>query len=222
MAAEAVLECVREPERAAALLHPLRRRILERLRSPDSASGLARRLRLPRQQVNYHLRELEEEGFVELVEERRKGNCIERVVRASARAYLISPETLGGLTADPGEFRDRFSSAYQVAVAARAIQDLGILRERADRAGKRLSTFTLQSEIRFASPADRRAFAEELTAEIARLVSAYHDETARGGRRFNLFLGSYPTITRGPGANAPTDRPTDPDTQPKETEGESS
>src|SRR5262250_3074362 len=57
-------------------------RILEQLAEPDSAAGVARRLKLPRQQISYHLRELEHAGLVELVEERRKGNCLERVVRA--------------------------------------------------------------------------------------------------------------------------------------------
>lgn len=201
MTAQTALEFVRDPDRATTLLHPLRRRILEGLRQPDSAAGLARQLDLSRQKVNYHLRELEKNGLVELVEERRKGNCIERIVRATARAYLISPEAVGDLAGDPDRIRDHFSSAYLVTLAATAIRDLGVLRERADRAGKRLATFSLQSEIRFASPAARNAFVEDLSTEIARLVSKYHDETAEGGRQFNLFLGTYPRITRDAGAS---------------------
>ena len=53
------LEMVREPQRAAALLHPQRLRLLEAFVQPDSAAGVARRLGLPRQQVSYHVRELE-------------------------------------------------------------------------------------------------------------------------------------------------------------------
>jgi biotin operon repressor len=37
---------------------------------PDSGSGVARRIGMPRQQVNYHLRELEKPGLVKFVEER--------------------------------------------------------------------------------------------------------------------------------------------------------
>ena len=44
-------------------LSPVRRRILEHLAEPDSAAGLAARLRLPRQKVNYHLRVLEKAGY---------------------------------------------------------------------------------------------------------------------------------------------------------------
>lgn len=110
MSAAAVLDFVQDAERASILLHPLRLRIVAELREPDWASGLARRLRIPRQKINYHLRELERERLVELVEERRKGNCTERIVRASARSYLIDPAALGALATDPSQIQDRFSS----------------------------------------------------------------------------------------------------------------
>ena len=82
---------VRDAAQAAALLQPQRLRLLEGLSEPDSAAGLARRFGLPRQQVNYHLRELERVGLVELVEERRRGNCVERVVVATGEALRDQP-----------------------------------------------------------------------------------------------------------------------------------
>jgi DNA-binding transcriptional ArsR family regulator len=188
------LDLIHDPARAAALLSPLRMRMLEQMGEPESASSLARQFRLPRQKLNYHLRELERNGFVEFVEERRKGNCIERLYKATARFYVIDPAVLGRLGADPHEFQDRFSSAYLVAVAAKTIRDVAVLRERAQKAGKRLATFTLQTEMQFASAADRAAFIEELTAEIARLAAKYHNEQAPGGRRFQFVLGAYPTV----------------------------
>ena len=97
---------------------------LAHLKDPDSASGLARRLRLPRQRVNYHLKVLETAGLVELVEERRKGNCLERVVRATARAFVISPEALGELGPTAETAADRLSGAYLIAAAGRAIRDV--------------------------------------------------------------------------------------------------
>ncbi len=177
---------------AATLLHPLRMRILESLREPGSATTLAARLGLPRQKVNYHLRELEKHDLVILVEERRRGNCTERILKARAHYYVISPKTVGALAADPDEIRDRFSSAYLTALVGKALQDLGDLRQRADRAGKKLATFSLQTEVRFSSPADRAAFTEELATAVARLVAKHHDERARGGRRFRFLLGAYP------------------------------
>jgi len=192
MATAPALKVIHDPRRAAALLDPLRLRLLERLAEPNSASGLARRLRLPRQKLNYHLRELEKAGLVELVEERRKGNCIERVVRATAVSYVIDPAALGKLGADPSRVRDRFSSAYLVAVAARAIRELAALRAGAEKAGKKLATMTLETEVRFASAAARNAFSEELANVLADLTAKYHDEKSPGGRRFRFFVGAYP------------------------------
>ena len=44
---------------------------------------MGRDLGLSRQKVNYHLRALEDAGLVEHVEDRRRGNCTERIVRAT-------------------------------------------------------------------------------------------------------------------------------------------
>ena len=178
--------------RAATLLKPMRLQILDALREPGSAATVARRLGIARQKVNYHLRELEKAGFLEEVEERRTGNCIERIVRAKATHYLIDPEVLGSLAADPDAIQDRLSSTYLVALAAQAIRDLGALREKAAAAKKRIATFSLQTDIRFANAADRQAFAEELANDVARLVAKYHDDHAEVGRNFRLFLGAYP------------------------------
>ena len=109
------------------MLHPARLMLLGELREPQSASSLARKLDLPRQRLNYHLRALEKAGFVELVEERRKGNCTERVVRATARSYLISPEALGTLGPTVEAAQDRFSSTYLMATAGRAVREIGEL-----------------------------------------------------------------------------------------------
>ncbi len=188
----AAVDLIHDVQRAQSLLQPIRLRLLESLRQPDSAAGLARRIGLPRQQLNYHLRELEKHGFVELVEERRRGNCVERIVRATARSYLVDPAALGALAVDPDRMSDRLSATYLVAVAAWAIRDLAALRGKADAAGKKIATLTLQADVRFATAETRHAFAGELSQEIARLVGKYHDETAPGGRRFRFFVGGYP------------------------------
>jgi DNA-binding transcriptional ArsR family regulator len=192
MAPTPALHVIREPDTAAALLDPVRQQLLAHLAEPDSASGLARRLRLPRQRLNYHLRALETAGLVELVEERRKGNCMERVLRATARAFVISPEALGplGLTSDTAP--DRLSSAYLIAAAGRTIRDVGALEARARREQKRLATLTLETEVRFATAESRAAFADELAATVARLAAKYHDERAPHGHRFRLLAVVHP------------------------------
>jgi DNA-binding transcriptional ArsR family regulator len=186
------LAIVRDPRQAATLVHPERARLLEALSEPHSASALGRRFNLPRQRLNYHLRALERARLVELVEERRKGNCIERVVRATARAYVLSPDVLGTLGRTGEEARDRMSASWLLSVAARMIREVASLVSRAQAARKRVATLTLESDIRFASAEDRARFAEELTADIGRLAAKYHDEHAAGGRRFRLVAAVYP------------------------------
>lgn len=192
----AALQVVQSAEAAEVLLHAERLRILERLEEPGSSSSVARLLQMPRQKVNYHLRELERHGFVRFIEERKRGNCLERVVQAAARSYVISPVVLGGLGWRPQEARDRFSSGYLVASASRLIRDVALLRSRADQAGQRLATLTIESEIRFADAAARHRFTEELAQTVAALVAKHHDETAPSGRSFRLLVGAYPKITK--------------------------
>ncbi|WP_238448968.1 hypothetical protein [Micromonospora sp. 4G55] len=70
----------------------------------------------------------------------------------------------------------------------------------ADRAGKRVATFAVDADVRFASATDRAAFAEELAAAVAGLVSRYHDEQAPGGRRHRVVLALHPSVDLPTGA----------------------
>lgn len=192
-AAEPALEVVRDPERTAVLMDPQRRQLLEALRDrPDSASGLARRLGDSRQRLNYHLRALEEAGFVELSEERRRGNCVERVLRVVARRFVLHPATLGELAAEPEEAGDRFSATYLVALAARTIRELADLREKAAEQEKRLATAAIDTEVQLAGPAELEAFVEDLSRAVAEVVARHHDERAPS-RAFRVTLGTYPS-----------------------------
>ena len=203
MPTSAAVHVIEDGDRAVSALHPLRLKILEELAEPDSAAGLARRLGLPRQKLNYHVRQLEDQGLVESVGERKVRNCTERLVRAVARSYLISPATLGGLAVDPAAIPDRASSAYLVAVAAQVIQEVAEQRDRAHGARKRLPTLTLQTEVRFASPETQNAFATELSQTLARLISKYHDEDEPDGRRFRVMVGAYPAPAESATASDP-------------------
>jgi predicted ArsR family transcriptional regulator len=188
------LQLISSADRAAVALKPIRRGILAELREPDSAAGLARRLNLPRQRLNYHLRQLEKEGFLECVEERRKGNCTERILKATARAFVITPEALGAVGAGEGAGSDRFSAAYLARTASRTLRDIADLSARATSEGRRLATLTLETEIRFSSTASRAAFAEDLSDAIARIAAKYHDEAAPAGRRFRLVTLVHPAV----------------------------
>ena len=189
---QAALQVIQDPVHASTVLEPARLRLLKMLAEPDSASGIARKLGIQRQKVNYHLQQLERDGFVELVEERRKGNCMERVMRATARSYIISPIALGQLGLTSQDANDRFSTAHLINAAARIIRETAVLRARADKAHKKLATLTLEAEVTFASAADRSGFAEELANEVARLAAKYHSGS---GRTFRFVVSGYPAIT---------------------------
>lgn len=179
---------------AGALLDPTRRRILTALHAPGSATTIAQGLGLSRQLANYHVRALERAGLVEEVDRRRRRGLEERIVRATASHYLISPEVGGALGETPTDVKDRFSATYQVAVAARTIREVAALAALAREAGKRLTTLTLDTEVRLPTPAAREAFANELVAAITRVVAKYHDEHAPEGRAYRLFAGAHPVF----------------------------
>ncbi|HWC87660.1 MAG TPA: helix-turn-helix domain-containing protein [Solirubrobacteraceae bacterium] len=185
-----------EPAAAEASLDPVRARLLAELAHPGSASTLAAKLGLARQKVNYHLHELERHGLVELVEERRKGNMIERVMRATASSYVISPATLAAFAPDPDRSPDQLSALWILALAARLVRDVGELIARAKRAHRPLATFGIDTEVRFASASDRARFAAELADATEVLVSKYHDDLAPRGRRHRLIVALHPSITR--------------------------
>jgi DNA-binding transcriptional ArsR family regulator len=177
---------------ASALLNPIRRRLLTALQTPGSATSVAEGLGLSRQVVNYHVRALERAGLLEEVARRQRRGVEERIVRAAASWYLISPDALGGLGEAPVAPTDRFSATYQVAVAARTIRDVAALAALAREAGKRLTTMTLDAEVRLATPAAREAFGNELASAVMKIVARYHDEHAPDGRTYRLFAGAHP------------------------------
>jgi DNA-binding transcriptional ArsR family regulator len=192
---------VADESAAAAVLNPLRLSILDALRQPDSASGVARRLNLPRQRVNYHVRELARAGFLERADERRRGNMVERRYVATARSFVLSPELLGRLGLDPGRTHDALSAAHLLALVARAQSDLGRAIHRAQKTGKRVSTLSMVCDVRFESAEQRGWFAEELQRAVLGVVDRCASPAVDGagapaaGRLYRLVVGVYPVIT---------------------------
>ncbi|MFI1519962.1 ArsR/SmtB family transcription factor [Kitasatospora cineracea] len=182
---------IEEPAAAEASLDPMRARLLAALAEPGSAAMLAARLGLPRQKVNYHLKELERHGLVELAEERRKGSMTERVYRATAASYVISPATLAAVSPDPSRSPDQLSARWLLALGARMVQEVGSLLTGAARARQRVASFGIDARVRFASAADRAAFAAELSQAVTALVSRYHDESAPQGRVHRVVVGLH-------------------------------
>ena len=175
-----------EPETVRRALSPIRRQLLARLREPASATQVAAALELPRQRVNYHLRALEEAGLVELVEERLRRGCVERILRTKPGALVVDPTVIDG------EFvhsRDQYAAEHLVNVAAGTVRDVVRMQAASAGAGKRLLTFTLEADVRFGQPGDVHAFTDALAAAV-------HDVVARfdtpGGRPYRMVACGHP------------------------------
>jgi DNA-binding transcriptional ArsR family regulator len=118
------VEVIESAGAAAVALDPVRARLLRELAVPSSAAGLAGRVGLARQKVGYHLKALEAHGLVELAEERRHGGITERVLRATAASYVVSPAAVTASAADPDAAtttcRPATSSPWQVGWSGRS------------------------------------------------------------------------------------------------------
>ena len=189
------MDVIDDPAAAVVALDPVRARLLAELGEPCSAAALAERVGLARQKVNYHLRTLEAHGLVEVAGERRWGGITERLLVATAASYVVSPRALAESATDPTRTTDRLSARYLVAVAARAVAEVGDLLRQAAATGKRLPTLTIDTEVRFRSADERAAFADDLAAAVTDLVARYHDAAEPNGRWHRLLAGVHPMLT---------------------------
>lgn len=183
------LLCIRKPEQASALLAPVRLQVLQAAAEPISASDIARRLNLPRQRVNYHVRALARAGLLRRSGRALKRNMAEQRYQAVARAVVLLPELLGTLAPDPRRAPDAFSAAYLVANAARIQSEMAAVEQQAAAEGKRVSTLTLDAEVRFASPEQRREFTQRLEQAMVDVIAQY---TSPSGRSFRMVVACYP------------------------------
>lgn len=194
-----------DPDRVRAALSPIRRQLLERFRTPASASQVAEALGLPRQRVGHHVRALEAAGLLELVEERPRRGCTERILRARADAFVVDPGVIGrGPTSD-----DRHAAEHLMAAATDVVRDVSRMQAAAQAEGTRLLTFTVEAEVAFATPADVVAFTDRLAEAVAAVVAGHHDPD---GRPYRLVAGGHPAP-----APTPTPIPTSTPTSTEET-----
>jgi predicted transcriptional regulator len=178
-----------EDQQIRAALPPLRRRLLDLLQEPGSASELARRTGIARQKINYHLRVLETAGLVELVETRARRGCVERILRATSAELVVDPDAVG--RSDRVRSRDQYAAEHLADVAAATVRDVTRLRAGAERAGRRLLTFTVETEVGFAQPADVHAFTDALAAAVTELSTRF---ATAGGRPYRVIIGGHPAV----------------------------
>src|SRR5262249_23214566 len=149
--ASMTVHVVRDLDALQVLFHPSRIEILESLRTPASAASVARRLDLPRQKVNYHLKELERAGLVREVEVRRAGNFIETVYESVARTIVVAPEAAWRDPQRVQALRQQQSLERLVATGERLQRDAIALLDRAAFDGEEIPSATVEADVRFAS-----------------------------------------------------------------------
>lgn len=174
---------------ALTALKPGRARMLALLGTPRSAAEVAKELDLPRQKVNYHLRALEGASLVQVADTRAWGGITERKLVATARGYLVGPSTLGAAAPDPSTSTNRLSAQYLLALAGRALTEVGRLLTKAAEQGRTVATLSLDTEIRFANAQARAAFSRELVAGVTELAQRYH---APQGRLHRVLALAHP------------------------------
>jgi DNA-binding transcriptional ArsR family regulator len=191
VAPTSTVHVVRNAEGLQALGHPIRVRALEALREPASAAEVARRIRQPRQKVNYHLKQLEQAGLVERSGERRTGNFVETLYRSAASSFVVSPEVTW---ADPRRVRAlqaQLSLGELVRLGEQLQGDAAALLDRAAFEGATIASASVATEVRFGNEADRAAFLSEYLAAVSRLVDRF---AAAEGEPYRLVMAAYPDL----------------------------
>jgi hypothetical protein len=185
---------VNDPDQARSLLDPARRSILALLREPGSSSSVANALDLPRQRVNYHVREMEKEGLLHHIEDRRRGNCVERIVQSVALRFLIDPATPGSVTPLSmvgDDEQDPFASTTLRRAAIRTLDEVRALEEWSRVEGKRPPMLTLEAKVHLRSPAREVEFARELQRLLDEVAERYHEPGVEGGRDFRVAITGH-------------------------------
>ncbi|MGH2356189.1 MAG: ArsR/SmtB family transcription factor [Chloroflexota bacterium] len=184
----AVAEIATE-DQLAALLHPVRRRVLAALTEPASPSEVARHLGIAPQVANYHVRALESAGLAHEVETRQKRNLLEHRFRAIARSFTLA--TALPLTEAQRQRLQRDVALQQLVRASDAIrQDALTLLEGQDDAERAVAA--LEIDIELADGADRVAFVRALTDAIRTASEPFRTAPGRRATRYRTHLAIYP------------------------------
>ena len=184
---------IEEPAAAEASLDPIRARILAALAEPgsaDHAGGAAWACRGRRSTTTS--RSSSGTAWSSSPRSDARATSPSGSTRATAASYVISPQALAAVSPDPDRAPDQLSARWLLALGARLVQEVGTLLTGAARARQRVATFGLDAEVRFASAADRAAFADELAQSVAALVSRYHDEARPAAATHRLVVGAAP------------------------------
>ncbi|PIE34449.1 MAG: hypothetical protein CSA55_00850 [Ilumatobacter coccineus] len=177
---------LRDLKALSEVTHPIRGRLMRRLRVPRSAAALAEVLDVPVTRLYHHLNLLESIGLIRVVATRRVGAATERQYQSIARTFTVAIEPVD--QRDRPELAAAFGSLFDVA-------KLGFQREielgTYDQTTVYGETSTLSLRELQLSP-KRRA---ELMARLQAVINDYDPEVdgdLSEGERVVLFVAAYP------------------------------
>jgi DNA-binding transcriptional ArsR family regulator len=183
------VKVIDDPEQVAALAHPRRLAILEMLRTPNSASGVARSLGDTRQKINHRVRALLDAGLIRLVGERRTGNFVEQLYESIAGTFVVSPRLAWSDDRRTEALRSQVPLEHLVEMGERLQRDAAGLLDRAAFEDEEIACAAIDASVRFADETARAAFIDEYLAALEPLLRKYG---ARTGDAFRVVLAVHP------------------------------
>ena len=162
------IEIIREPDQAAAVLHPRRRRLLSALESPLGAASLARKLGIPRQKLRYHLTQLESLGLLESAGTRQARGCQEKLLRRCSRKLLLHPFLLElGKERRSPSLNPR-SWSYLRSRVVKLLRELELASDQAE-----ARPLAVEAKVKFPSTEHRETFENELRESFQKLAAKH-------------------------------------------------
>jgi DNA-binding transcriptional ArsR family regulator len=191
------IESIESLERASALLHPLRVRLLERAAEPVSAVELARELGETPQKLNYHLKALEKAGLLKKVREEKRRNLTKAFYQAQAKRLWFSPRLMAERGDDARTARDQLSLHHLLGLARELEQDVVAALNVSRRKERGVASLGVKAELAFPDGEARRAFMQEYMAMLDALVRRFGATAdAAAPERYKALLAVYPAPAR--------------------------
>ena len=184
------VEVIDDAEQVGVLAHPIRVAILDALRSPNSASGVARLLSETRQKTNYHVRALLDAELIQAVGERRNGNFVEQLYQSVAGTFVVSSRLAWGGDRRVEALRSQVPLEHLVVLGETVQRDAVELLDRAAFDGDEIPCAAVDATVRLRDEASRAAFLDEYLAAVKPLLKKYG---SRRGGEFRVALAVYPT-----------------------------
>jgi DNA-binding transcriptional ArsR family regulator len=175
--------------RVAALAHPMRVAILEAMRTPNSATGVARALSETRQKTNYHVKALLEAGLIEPAGERRRRNMTEQLYQSVAPTFVVAPELAWSDDRRVDALSKQLPLEHLVRAGARVQQDAIGLLDRAAFDGDEIAAAVVEADVCFADDEARASFLREYLAALKPLLKKHG---SRRGEPFRVVVAVYP------------------------------